>query len=565
MSKRIIILTGAGAVIPWGAPSTDDLTQIIREDNVFINEKGYKIGEYIYSLLNDATKKENRLSPINFETILYFIELLHEYKSKINSRSGSFFTRNDLFTLKPTIIDELDHFEKLNPNFKPYPKTSNQKKCTIDTSFGVNRLILNEFFYSELYYHYITLIKDKLTKYESEYKNFTNLNNNFNFYLKALKGENNTLKIYTLNYDSLFSKISDIQFFDGYNDKSSEIDSKKIIESDQLDCFYHLHGSFELNLQGQKSDNFTNASIQRNFIQSDLIPSNIIAGYNKPERILNKHFYDYYQKFVEDVSSADELAIIGYSFSDLHVNSAIKRAINKGVIKISLIDKCSQKDMEYKFAKVSKANPSKEQMHLDGFEQYLSDLAHNKEIRRVIINESEQIKEIIKQTIIKFITDSKIEDFLTEDDLRCRLYSSLQIALQQYSRVGVHSEVRWYGHEGSNQKKLKYRTDLVVIDLDTLDNPIGQISSLIIPSKGYAFKDCYAIIELKLRRPNDTKSDSSYRQIIDNDCRKIKQIKQRTSTNNSPIAFVISIDKRRMIKEVWEISKNKRCILLIQK
>lgn len=178
-------------------------------------------------------------------------------------------------------------------------------------------------------------------------------------------------------------------------------------------------------------------------------------------------------------------------------------------------------------------------------------------------NNPEQIIETIKQTIIKFITDSKIEDFLTEDDLRCRLYSSLQIALQQYSRLGVHSEVRWYGHEKSNQKKLKYRTDLVVIDLNTLDKPIGQISSFKIPSKGFNFVDYYAIIELKLRRPNDTKSDSSYRQIIDNDCEKIKQIKQRTSPNHSPIAFVISIDKRRMIKEVWEIGQSNRASPLI--
>jgi hypothetical protein len=84
--------------------------------------------------------------------------------------------------------------------------------------------------------------------------------------------------------------------------------------------------------------------------------------------------------------------------------------------------------------------------------------------------------------------------------------------------IALHSEVRWYGDDGS----IKYRSDIVLIDtgsLEVLDKP-----GLRLPSKGYAFNKAKCIIELKLRRPNG-KSNSSFNKLIDGDFEKLKELK----------------------------------------
>ncbi len=43
-TNSCVIITGAGAVRPWDAPSTEELTNLLRKDNVFINEKGVCFG-----------------------------------------------------------------------------------------------------------------------------------------------------------------------------------------------------------------------------------------------------------------------------------------------------------------------------------------------------------------------------------------------------------------------------------------------------------------------------------------------------------------------------------------
>jgi hypothetical protein len=177
--------------------------------------------------------------------------------------------------------------------------------------------------------------------------------------------------------------------------------------------------------------------------------------------------------------------------------------------------------------------------------------------------ETEIIKEIIKQTILQFIEATNLEDLLTEDDLRCHLFYWIKNAIKDHSQASIHSEVRWYGGQNFGKEKLKFRADLVVIDIETLDNPIGKISSIRLNSKGYAFEDYYAVIELKLRRPNDNSSDASFEEMIKRDFEKVRIIKSRTSTKHSPLTIVISFDKRRIKKEAWLIEESYDPTLLI--
>lgn len=362
MNSRNVILTGAGAVIPWGAPCTDNLTEILRHDSIFINDTGDTIGEYIYSLLLSQKEKWRGFYTPNFETILHFVELLFEYKRSKHFMSDSFFKINYFFFIEPKIQDSLKKFETQNPKF--YSLKNDNLNIFLDTSFESRRLIANEYYYYELYLHFIFLIKKEIEKYEIIGESNYELNKAFNQFLHRIKGESGIIRFYTLNYDYLVPDISDIRFFDGYDEITGKIDEKRIIEDDKVDCYYHLHGSFKLNLIGEKSNDYSLSSVQRSFVQNDFIPSNIITGYNKPDRIFNDLFYEFYQKMVDDFISADRIFIIGYSFNDLHVNAALRRAIKKGVVKITVVDKCSLEDFGFKYSKVSSSNSDYDMLEL---------------------------------------------------------------------------------------------------------------------------------------------------------------------------------------------------------
>ena len=141
MNNRNVILTGAGAVIPWGAPTTDELTDILRHDSVFINDKGEPIGEYIYSLLLIQKEKRRGYHNPNFETILHFVELLFEHKRSQSFMSDSFFKLIDFFLIEPKIQDALQIFETKNANF--YSLTNDNKAKYLDKDLPVFEVFMN--------------------------------------------------------------------------------------------------------------------------------------------------------------------------------------------------------------------------------------------------------------------------------------------------------------------------------------------------------------------------------------------------------------------------------------
>lgn len=164
-----------------------------------------------------------------------------------------------------------------------------------------------------------------------------------------------------------------------------------------------------------------------------------------------------------------------------------------------------------------------------------------------------EITQKINETIEKFRDEADYRHFLTEDDLRGHLYCKLKRALNNYNKASVHAEIRWYGDRRERgTQKLKYRSDIVVIDSRTLDNP--TIQNFIVPSKGYGFHDYYAIIELKLRRSNNRESDDHYDIKINNDIQKLKEIRDQTSLDNNPVYWVMLMDKKRRKKITWFVT-----------
>lgn len=138
------------------------------------------------------------------------------------------------------------------------------------------------------------------------------------------------------------------------------------------------------------------------------------------------------------------------------------------------------------------------------------------------------------------------KDFLTEDDVRCRLFESLYNSLKSNKNISVHSEIRWYGNNrNSGENELQYRSDIVIVDHDDLEVNNNDVFRL--PSKGYGFNKYFAIIEIKLRRPNNGDSDQKYEEVVKKDVRKLKEIKEKTIGTHTTDKdyFVVVFDKKR--------------------
>ena len=163
---------------------------------------------------------------------------------------------------------------------------------------------------------------------------------------------------------------------------------------------------------------------------------------------------------------------------------------------------------------------------------------------------SNDIDKIVQEEVRKLRVDFKANPhlLLTEDDMRMHLCALLLPHFREHEKteddqysISLHSEVRWYG-----KGKLKYRSDIVIIDVRTLIVKSGANFNL--PSKGYGFNTPKAIIELKFRRPNGC-SDNEFLKSIQADCLKLKKIRFELQQYVRNTYFcIIAFDKKRRIQ-----------------
>lgn len=76
-NNKTIIFTGAGASIPWGAPTTWKITEKLISDRTFRSYTGQPIGNWIYHKLIGLYHKDP--NTVNFETIINSIEFFLRY------------------------------------------------------------------------------------------------------------------------------------------------------------------------------------------------------------------------------------------------------------------------------------------------------------------------------------------------------------------------------------------------------------------------------------------------------------------------------------------------------
>jgi len=372
--KRITFILGAGAVIDWDAPTTLELTKLVRNSGFqcVINTQT-KIAESIYQAILD---KGHSSKNVNFETIINAIEELLIYysyfdnKSKTPSLAKIFFKSN---------------FEKDYLNYSISGDGIEKHNYRIDIPIGLKYDYLHsgvingesppQIFLQQLLAEILTNINARVARYayhskghskiDSESNNEINLM--FNNWVQKLNPLNSILRVYTLNYDSLFKvlflKFGVDEVFEGFeidyeeeNGQFSRPNVVRIVEDINSHCYYNLHGSAFWAVSSRDDTKLVNPEIllkgypefqinqyEQVCIQvekgKNVLFSNIITGYQKAQKGFITPFKQMQASFDRDCLSTDELYIIGYSFGDEHINMSIKTALKYNPnIKIILID-----------------------------------------------------------------------------------------------------------------------------------------------------------------------------------------------------------------------------------
>lgn len=317
--EKIVILTGAGAVIPWGAPSTKEITDKLRNDKNFLTTKNKPVGDYLYNELTSFYHANSQ--DINFEHIIDLIEQLYDYYASVELGAQVHF--------KSSIAAIFDIKDKIKEMFSSGERT----------------------YFLHVYRHFVNLVINEIKKYSSINKSpntYSKLNIAFQSFLDYIGSYN--IRFYTTNYDRIPIQCSNLSFFDGFTVKAKgeqEFNRKKLFKDEYNNCYINLHGSIYFKYKTKKTVingeeiktgcwictpnkvNMIDANMKGNKDQMNrhLIGSNIIAGLYKPSRLMITPIYQFYQKFYSDCLNADCIFVIGYSYGDEHLNAAITNAV----------------------------------------------------------------------------------------------------------------------------------------------------------------------------------------------------------------------------------------------
>jgi hypothetical protein len=148
--------------------------------------------------------------------------------------------------------------------------------------------------------------------------------------------ENEWIKrVYTLNYDTWMNSY--MGYYDGFN-KEGIFESEKVLKENDFNCHYNLHGCIQWkNAVGinkvEKLKNIVDVFSYNNasdygINREPLLSTPIITGYHKLERMKYNPYLQFFYSLQKDILDSDMLLIIGYSFTDTHINNLL--ALFKG-------------------------------------------------------------------------------------------------------------------------------------------------------------------------------------------------------------------------------------------
>lgn len=339
--KKVVILSGVGAVFPWGATSTKGITDKIRQDQDFTTMTGMPIGEYLFSLLSTIYIDEEN---INFETIIDLLEVLYDYYYGQHRGRRTHFKSN-----LTAIFKVIEDVEKNILDFDSIYKKEERPGITWYFS-RIKRIPFlptpSHLYLRRVYEHFINIIVEEVEKYvqKSNLDSRADLNKNFSLFLKFFK--RCKLRLYTTNYDQIPSELAGLELYNGFDkvprSTAYSMNIRKIMSDTYRYSLFNLHGCVNYRYSPIHANDgellglgweFTPGRINkldpgttevRDQTQRALMHSHIVTGLYKASRIIIEPQYSFYQKFCLDCLSADLIITIGYSYNDFHINQAIK-------------------------------------------------------------------------------------------------------------------------------------------------------------------------------------------------------------------------------------------------
>lgn len=353
--KKVVYLFGAGAVIPWNGPKTSDLTTAILNSGFYCKDGKTRVTQKIFDVLTKSFDK----SEINFETVMNVLEEL----LVLHSSHNYFETNSFLFPFIKTkdSLDELFNFE-VNGEVK-HGFTLNIPSYKLESGkHAYQNQSPKQFYLQLLYAHLLTTISVNVSSYSYHTSGNSKiisdenevLNNNFHRWISSKIKTDSSVRLYTLNYDRLFSvilKMNNIDIFEGA-ECSSELshgdnvsfDQNRILSDFESNCHYNLHGSSFWGIKAR--NNYQLPSVQYsltgapnlscNLWEQPILqmekgkiinPSNIITGYQKAQKSSISPFRQIQSAFDRHCIETNCMYIVGYSFGDTHVNESIKNML----------------------------------------------------------------------------------------------------------------------------------------------------------------------------------------------------------------------------------------------
>ena len=318
---KVVYLLGAGAMLDFKAPSTSALTTKCEE--IIMGKEPY--GKEIIKNLNTTFPTPNEGSDktsnsgYNFETIIAYVEYLLDWCCSKDVIGGNVSSRSIISSVFKTNIER----------------------------------ITGESMY-ELYRELINAIIDEIQKYDNpSLAEVESIRSSWKNHLINVSKQYEKVKIYSLNYDRLTPEIMDTKPYEGTSNTSGtysrfDYNIKKFRESEFT--YFNLHGSiylkqepnllYEVVLQSGtilETSLYAAKSSGGNPNESKIF-SPIITGYSKSQRVLSEPFNLGFTSFCSDCDDCDKLVVIGYSFSDPHINSILKKFVFDKEKPIDIVD-----------------------------------------------------------------------------------------------------------------------------------------------------------------------------------------------------------------------------------
>ena len=307
-TKRALLLTGAGASIPFGAPSTSDLTSSL-ENNVLADDWMCHCGSdrawsEIFTGL--ANYLNGGAGAVNFEHVYH---CAHELLS----------------------------------TFDPTPGTVNEFRPVL-VPFITRRSDFTETSLRELVTRMVTFIYDDLSAASQRPKVSVAP---LAAFIARLR-EHHVTRIYTTNYDDFVLQAAPDLYtgFDPAPDPGAKrFDDRMFWQAAHRDCLFHLHGSVHLSFgtplptdpdlgdlywydkrsEAAKSVSHGVSDNQR-LDGGCTVVTPLVTGLDKLSHLQRQPFSHYYASLAHDAMGADIVFVIGSGLGDLHLNTWLKAA-----------------------------------------------------------------------------------------------------------------------------------------------------------------------------------------------------------------------------------------------